>query len=162
MSEDTTTTTETPADAGVVEPATQETGEGALKALKAERDARKQAEKSSAELAARLKAFEDANKTDLERAQAAAAEAAAELVTLRTENTRNAVAIAKGVPADLIPFLTGDTEADMAAKADLLMSRLSAPGIPKPDPSQGAGVPAHALNGDPLLADLKNKLGIVS
>ena len=42
-------------------------GEGGLKALKAERAARADAEKQVAELAARIKEFEDAQKSEAER-----------------------------------------------------------------------------------------------
>lgn len=163
MSEATPTTN--PADSEAPAPVeaapAQELGDGGLKALQAERDARKAAEKSAAELSARLKEFEDSKLSELEKAQNAAAESAAELAKLRKDNIRNTVALSKGVPADLVEFLTGDTEDEVAAKADLLISRLGAPGTPKPDPSQGAKeAKAHALNGDPLLADLKSKLGI--
>lgn len=158
MSEESTTpTAEAPE---VTAPDPQELGDGGKKALQAERDARKAAERTAAELSAKLKSFEDANLSELERSKKAAEESAAELAKLRTLNVRNTVALAKGVPADLIEFLTGDSEEDVAAKADLLMARLNAPGTPKPDPSQGAKVPDYALNGDPLLADLKSKLGI--
>jgi hypothetical protein len=156
----TETTADTTAPAEVEAPETQELGDGGKKALQAERDARKQAEKTAAELTARLKEFEDSKLSELERAQKEAAENAAELARLRTENTRSKVAIEKGVPADLVEFLTGDTEGDIAAKADLLLARLNAPGTPKPDPSQGAKGSAHALNGDPLLDTIKNKLGL--
>ena len=161
MSEATTEPTaeaQAPAEAEVVE--TQELGDAGKKAIQAEREARKAAEKANAELAAKLKEFEDSTLSDLERAQKEAAENAAELARLRTENVRSKVAIDKGVPADLIEFLTGDTEGDIAAKADLLMARLNTPGTPKPDPSQGAKGGATALNGDPLLDTLKNKLGL--
>ena len=161
MSEATTEPTAEPtAPAEVEAHDPQELGDGGKKALSAERDARKAAERTAAELSAKLKSFEDANLSELERTKKAAEESAAELATLRKENVRSKVALAKGVPADLIEFLTGDSEEDVAAKADLLMARLSAPGTPKPDPSQGAKIPDYALNGDPLLADLKNKLGI--
>jgi hypothetical protein len=147
-----------PAEVEAVE--SQELGDGGKKALQAEREARKVAEKANAELAARLKEFEDSKLSELERAQKEAAENAAELARLRTENVRSKVAIDKGVPADLVEFLTGDTEGDIAAKADLLLARLNTPGTPKPDPSQGAKGGATALNGDPLLDTLKNKLGL--
>ena len=156
----TETTANTEAPAEVEAPETQELGDGGKKALQAERDARKQAEKTAAELTARLKEFEDSKLSELERAQKEAAENAAELARLRSENVRNKVAIDKGVPADLVEFLTGDTEGDIAAKADLLLARLNTPGTPKPDPSQGAKGEAAALNGDPLLSTLKNKLGL--
>lgn len=160
MSEDTTAV---PAAEPAAEP-TQEPaetlGENGVKALQAEREARKAAEKAVADLNAKLQGFEDAKLSDIERANKAAADAAAELASLRTENARSKVALEKGLPADLIEFLTGDTAEDMAAKADVLMARLSSPGVPKPDPSQGGSGQAHALNGDPLLDALKNSLGI--
>jgi hypothetical protein len=153
-------TAETQAPAEVEAPESQELGDGGKKALQAERDARKTAERTAAELSAKLKQFEDANLSELERTKKAAEESAAELAKLRTENVRNKVALAKGVPADLIEFLTGNSEEDVAAKADLLMARLNATGTPKPDPSQGAKGEGAALNGDPLLDTLKNKLGL--
>lgn len=162
MSEATTTeataATE-PAEAETATTTSQELGDGGIKALQAEREARKAAEKTNAELAARLKEFEDSKLSELEKAQNAAAESAAELAKLRKDNIRNTVALSKGVPADLVEFLTGDTEEDVAAKADLLLARLNTPGAPKPDPSQGSkGDPA--LGSDPLLDALKNKLGL--
>lgn len=152
-----TEATTAPADAATT---TQELGDGGIKALQAEREARKAAEKTNAELAKRLKEFEDSKLSELEKAQNAAAESAAELAKLRKDNIRNTVALSKGVPADLVEFLTGETAEDVAAKADLLLARLNAPGAPKPDPSQGPkGDPA--LGSDPLLDALKNKLGIL-
>jgi len=138
----------------------EQLGENGVKALQAEREARKAADKAVAELTAKLQGFEDAKLSDIERANKAAADAAAELATLRTENARKQVALDKGLPVDLIDFLTGDNAEEMAAKADILLARLNTPGTPKPDPSQGATSQAHALNGDPLLDALKNSLGI--
>jgi hypothetical protein len=141
-------------------PESRELGDGGKKALSAERDARKAAERTAAELSAKLKQFEDANLSELERTKKAAEESAAELAKLRSENIRSKVALDKGIPADLVEFLTGDTEGDIAAKADLLLARLNTPGTPKPDPSQGAKGEGAALNGDPLLDTIKNKLGL--
>ena len=158
MSEATTTeASEAGSPVEVQEPA--DLGDAGQKAIKAERDARKAAERSNAELAARLKEFEDAKLSELERANNAAAEAAAELARLRAENVRATVALSKGVPADLIEFLTGDTEEEVAAKADLLLSRLNAPGTPKPDPSQGAkGTPISGSAGDQFAAFFESNL----
>lgn len=137
MSEDTTTTdAEATADADVTD--TPDLGDAGQKAIKAERDARKAAERTAAELAAQLKSFEDANLSELERTKKAAEESAAELAQLRVENIRTRVALEKGVPSDLIEFLTGSTEDEVAAKADTLMARIGSSGTPKPDPSQGA------------------------
>lgn len=135
---------ETTTEAPTVEPQEQgepdaPLGEPGLKALAAEREARKHAEKSAAELAARLKQIEDANLTEIERAKKEAAEAKATLDQITRENIRNSVALAKGVPADLVDFLTGETPEAVERQADVLLARLSAPTTPKPDPSQGAG-----------------------
>lgn len=136
-----------PSEGEATEP--QELGDGGKKALQAERDARKTAERTAAELAAKLKQFEDANLSELERSKKEADEAAAELAVLRQENVRNKVALAKGVPADMIEFLTGSTEEEVAAKADLLMARLNTSGTPKPDLSQGAkGTTSQGTTGD--------------
>lgn len=117
----------------------EELGEGGKKAIAAEREARKQAEKLNATLTARLKEIEDANLSELEKAQREATEARDTLAQIQRENDRNKVALEKGVPSDLIEFITGDTAEDMAAKADLLVSRLNAsPSTPKPDRTQGA------------------------
>lgn len=130
------------------------------KALEAERSRANELEKKLNGLLAEREAAETAKLSELEKAQKAASESAAELAKLRNENIRNTVALNKGLPADLVEFLTGDTEGDIAAKADLLLARLNTPGTPKPDPSQGAKGEANALNGDPLLDTIKNKLGL--
>lgn len=142
------------------DPADKPLGPGGEKALAAEREARKALEKTAAELTAKLKQIEDASLGDLERAQKEASEAKDALARLTKENVRNKVALDKSVPADLLDFLTGDTEDEIAAKADILMARLNAPTTPRPDPSQGPSGSAMALNGDPLLASLTEKLGI--
>ena len=135
-------------------------GPGGEKALVAEREARKALEKTAAELTAKLKQIEDSQLGDLERAQKEASEAKGELARITKENVRNKVALAKSVPADLLDFLTGDTEDEVAAKADILMARLNAPTTPRPDPSQGSSGAALALNSDSLEQALRDKLGI--
>ena len=47
------------------------------------------------------------------------------------------VALAKGLPADLVDRLRGDTESDIAADADALLALVNAPRTPLPDPTQG-------------------------
>jgi hypothetical protein len=56
--------------------------------------------------------------------------------------------------------LQGDDEESLIADAESLMALLNTPTTPKPDPSQGAKGEAAALNGDPLLSTIKNKLGL--
>lgn len=148
-----TTTTETQGDpAGL--------GDGGKKALEAERAARKAAEKSANDALARLKLIESAQLSDLERAQREATEAKDALATLTRQALRDRVALTKGVPADLADFLSGDTEDEIAAKADVLLARLNAPTTPRPDLSQAAGGAPLALNSDGLERALREKLGI--
>lgn len=117
----------------------QELGAGGKRALTAEREARRAAERELSEARAALKEIEDAKLSELERAQRDAQEAREQLAALRVENTRYQVVQAKGVPAELAEFITGDTEEEMAAKADLLLARIpSSPTTPKPDRTQGA------------------------
>lgn len=161
MSEQTSTDTTEAAestDAAKAAAPEENLGDSGKKALDAERTARKAAEKSAAALKARLDEIEQANLTELEKAQKAAAEAQAALADVTRQNLVNRVALAKGVPADLAEFLTGDTEDEVAAKADLLLSRLNAPTTPRPDPSQASA--ALPLNGDGIEQSLKSALGI--
>lgn len=117
----------------------QELGTGGKRALTAEREARRAAERELSEARAALKEIEDAKLSELERAQRDAQEAREQLAALRVENTRYQVVQTKGVPAELAEFITGDTEEEMAAKADLLLARIpSSPTTPKPDRTQGA------------------------
>lgn len=128
------------------EPADKQLGPNGEKALAAEREARKTAEKSAADLQAQLDKIAQANLSDLEKAQKQAQETQAKLDALTRQNTVSTIALAKGVPADLVEFLTGSTEDEISAKADLLLSRLGTPKSPKPDASQGAkgGTPSAA------------------
>lgn len=125
---------------------------------KALREANKEAET----LRRKLKEFEDAQKTEAERLAERAATAEAELQALRTESVRARVALTKGVPADLLEFLTASDEEALSEQADRLLARLApaAPGRPAGDVDQGVRTTPLALNGDPLVNDLKSKLGI--
>lgn len=155
MSETTPETTTPPAEPETPNPqgdpaGDQPLGENGVKALKAERERADAAERE-------LKTLRAAQMSDLERAQAEAREAREQLAKVTTQNLRNSVALAKGVPADLVEFLTGDTEDEIAAKADVLLSRITpvAP-TPKPDRSQGAkGAPQPSSTADQFAAALE-------
>lgn len=129
-------------------------GEGGVKALKAERDARKALE-------AQLKEYQDRDKTELQRAQDAATEAQAQLAQIQAQNLRNEVALSKGLSADLVQFLTATTAEDLGAQADLLLSKVGAsPATPKPDPSQGATGSSGPKNNADLFANfVSSQLG---
>lgn len=165
MSEPVVENAETTTEATQGDPAATESkgdnplGPNGEKALAAEREARKAAEKASADLKARLDEIEQANLSELEKAQLAAKEAQEQLAALTRQNLRNSVALAKGVPADLVDFLTGDTEDELNAKADVLLSRLNAPTTPRPDLSQGPkGGGGPATTGDAFAAFIESKL----
>ena len=137
-------------------------GDAGKKALAAERDARKAAEKTAADYKAKLDQIEQANLPELEKAQRAAQEAQDQLATATRLNTRNQVALAKGVPADLVDFLTGDTENEISAKADVLLARLNAPAAPRPDLTQGGKSARSTGSGNPeadFATFLTNQLG---
>jgi hypothetical protein len=132
-------------------------GEGGKKALEAERQKAREAEKRARDLEKRVKAFEDASKSDLEKAtgRADAAEQRAQALIDRTVRAeiRAAAAATFADPSDAAAFLdtaayvgddgeidSGKIQADLA---DLLKRK---PHLgkepdrkgPKPDPSQGA------------------------
>lgn len=163
MPETSTPQAEAPAEVGVTEQ-TQgdpvELGDGGKKALDAERKRAAAAERSAKALQAQLDEIKQANLSDLERAQQAAAESAARLAEYEQTTIRQRVALAEGVPPELVDRLRGATEEEYTADAQALMALVKAPTTPRPDPSQGARDGALALNGDPLLSALKSSLGI--
>ena len=166
MSE-TTTPTPDPA-AATTPPATDPTpqgdpadlGDAGKKALAEERKRAAAAEKEAKALKARLDEIEAANLSELEKAQKAASDAAARLAEYERTTLRQKVALVKGVPADLVDRLRGDTEDEIAADADALLALVKAPTTPLPDPSQGARGGATPLNSDGLEQALRAKLGI--
>lgn len=142
-----TSATDTPAGDGQL-------GDGGKKALDSERTARKDAEKRARELEKKVKAFEDANKSDLEQAagRAEQAEQRAQALIDRTVTAeiRAAAAATFNDPEDATAFLDrasyvgDDGDIDTAQiktdLADLLKRKphLAKRSGPKPDPSQGA------------------------
>ena len=114
------------------------------------------------ELQQKLDEIEKAQLSDLERAQAEATEAREAAAKASAEALRFRIAAKHNISdedADL--FLTGSDEETLTRQAARLIERAPATSSPKPDLTQGGkGEAAHALNGDPLLDDLKSKLGI--
>lgn len=129
-------------------------GEGGIKALQAERDARKQAEKERDDL---LKQIDDSKKT-------AEQKAADDLKTARDESAGHAlralkyeVAAEKDIPLKFASRLTGATKEELLADADALKEFVteSKPPAPRPNPLQGkSGTPAlpESQPGVPRLA----------
>lgn len=138
--------TESTEPTGATPPAPEAKPEDALqdpgkKALAEERAARKAAEKERAALEARLKEFEDRDKTEAqklaeraEKAEKAAAGRDAELLRLRT-------ALKHGISdEDAETFLTGADEETLTRQAERLVALQGSAGprTPAPDPSQGS------------------------
>lgn len=137
-------------------------GEGGKKALAAEREARKTAEREKAELQSQLDAINAEKMSDLEKAQAAtqAAEQAAAKAT--REALRYRYAAKHGISdEDAELFLTGETEEQVAAQAERFATHVSsAPsGSPKPDLTQGgSGKPAPTSTGEQFAQLIESKL----
>lgn len=167
MAEQETTTPETATAEGTTqtEPQTQ-TGQASTTAetdWKAKSREWEKRAKANADAATRLAQLEDQQKTEQQRLTERAEKAEREAQSREVSLTRYRVAVAKGVPAELVDRLRGDTEDEIAADADALLALVATPGTttPRPDPSQGVRSGATAaLNGDPLEASLRAKLGI--
>lgn len=121
----------------------------------------RKANKEAETLRLKLKQFEDAQKTESERLAERAVEAEKAAAAHARELAKYKVAAATSVPADL---LAGEDEESMAVFATRLLAwrEQTAPtaGRPPADVGQGVRTNPLALNGDPLLRDLKAKLGI--
>lgn len=157
--------TETPAPAEPVTPETpapevaktdEPLGAPGLAALKSEREAKAAAEKRAAAAEARIKEFEDAQKTESEKQADALAEAKSQLAELTVAKTRAEVAAAKGVPADL---LNGSTQEELEASADALIAFKGAQEPQKLIVPNEGGSPDLALNGSGLEAALRKAVG---
>ena len=129
------------ADAPAITPPADDLGDAGKKALAAERAAKRAAEKQVAELAAKVKEFEDASKSEAEKAAARAEAAEKALADMTAKAARLEVVTELGVPADLAEFLTGSDPESLRAQAQKLLAATAAsrsPRTPQPDPSQGA------------------------
>ncbi len=123
-------------------------GDAGKKALAEERKNARAATRERDALAARLKEIEDRDKTEQQRTLERAEAAEKALAESQLDAMRSRVAISKGVPAELVDRLRGDTEADLAKDADLLLA-LTQPGKPRGDVAQGPRGTAGASGGTP-------------
>lgn len=120
-------------------------GDAGKRALEAERQARKAAEKAQKDLEDRLRAIEDKDKTELERAQQRLAELEKNYATEQQQRLRLQVASAHGVTADDLVLLTGSTEEELTAQATRIAAlntqraAAMAPPAFAPAPAQMAG-----------------------
>lgn len=149
-------------------PAAEETlNEGGVKALRAERDARKAADARVKDLEAQVAALT----VNLDEAKAtattAAEQAATQVADLQTQLARLQVIHEKAVPDALAEFVQGTNPEELAASADKLLAAIPkptaasegpAPLAMRPDPSQG-GTPEPATTTDALTAMLIEAVG---
>lgn len=97
-------------------------GEGGLKALNAEREAREAAEKAAKEALAKVQEYEDRDKSEAQKQQEALARAQKELADLTVAKTRAEVANTKSIPTELLAGPASGSAEDLAAFADALIA----------------------------------------
>ena len=148
-------TPETPAETVIDAPA-QDATDWKAEARKWEARAKENAVK-----ARRADELEESQKSEIQKAQERAEAAEAALAAKEHEATRLRIAAAHGVPANL---LSGSTEDEIEASAQALIEFRGEQSPPDHArlviPTEGGSPAPAALNGDPLLASLKSKLGI--
>ena len=101
-------------------------GDAGKRALDAERAARKAAEKAVADAQAKIKEFEDRDKTETQKLQEERDALKAENSRLAVDNLRRDVAIAKGITPEAASRLVGTTRDELEADADVLLGVLKA------------------------------------
>lgn len=100
---------------GDPEPEPDDLGEGGTKALAAERAARRKAEKDAKDLAARLQALEDKDKSELDKLRDENTQLKKDVTEATAQSLRLEVAAEKGVKAR---WLSGSTREELEAAAD--------------------------------------------
>lgn len=119
------TTTDTPVPEPVA-PA-EELGDAGKRALEAERKARRAAEKASADALAKVKEYEDAQKSESERLAAKVSELEARAAKAEADALRQRIVSEAGIPADLADLVSGSDEATMRATAERLKAHIAPP-----------------------------------
>ena len=116
-------------------------GDGGVKALKAERTARKAAEKKIADFEAKLQQIEDSEKSELQKALDAADKFKSDAATATQELDRLKVLSETGLDPSMAEFLTASDADGMREQAERLAAATAAknePRTPAADPTQGA------------------------
>nr|DAV52234.1 MAG TPA: hypothetical protein [Caudoviricetes sp.] len=166
----TETTDQTP-DTNANEAAAEETlNEGGVKALRAERDARKAADARVKDLEAQIAALSVSLEETKTAGTAAAEQAAAQVAELQAKLARAEVIHTMHVPDALADFLQGSNTEELTASAEKLLAAIPAPApapapdaapaplAMRPDPSQG-GAPEPETTVDALTAMLVEAVG---
>lgn len=125
-------------------------GDAGKKAIDEERKARREAERRANDLDKRLKEFEDAGKTEIEKLTGRVADLEPKLTAAEARALRLEIALDKGVPKSLAVRLQGSTREEMEADADELLKTI---GNGKKTPSFDGGAKADdAPKGGSFLA----------
>lgn len=142
--------------------------EGGVKALRAERDARKAADARVKDLEAQVAALSVSLDETKAAATVAAEEADATVAELQAKLARAEVIHTMHVPDALADFLQGSNTEELTASAEKLLAAIPAPApasdashaplAMRPDPSQG-GAPEPATTTDALTAMLIGAVG---
>ncbi len=140
-------------------------GDAGKRAIQAERDARKKAEQSAADLAAELQAIKDKDKSDSEKLAERLAAAERRAADAETQAARMEVAAEKGLTAAQARRLVGSTREELEADADDLLATFQPAGqedppgerptpTPRPTPTvRGGGDPTQEP--DPTPSDIR-------
>lgn len=150
----TTETIEPETTSEVAEP--QGNAETDWKAQARKWEARAKEAQADRELAAKWREYESSQKSEHEKLAEELAKANAIANEATSKLTRYEVAAEKGIPAEAIDLLTGNTKEDLEAAAEKLLSLIadqSKPKTPRPDELQGK--PANGNAGQLTQADLK-------
>ena len=149
-------------------PAEDTLNEGGVKALRAERDARKAADARVKDLEAQVAALTVNLDEAKANATSAAEQAATQVAELQAKLARANVIHEMHVPDALADFLQGTTQEELTASAEKLLAAIPAPAQPadtapaplamRPDPTQG-GAPEPATTTDALTAMLVEAVG---
>lgn len=134
-----------PAPAASIAPVINEVlGEAGKKALEAERLARKEADKALAASQAKLKEYEDKDKSETQRISEERDALKADNAKLALENMRRDVAAETGLAPELVKRLQGSTREEMLADATDLLAATKPAVTPVGRVQQGVQTPQGA------------------
>lgn len=105
------------------------------------------------ELEEKLQQIEDSKKSELQKAQEAAARAEQELKKAQSEAMRSRVAAAKGLPSSIADRLKGDSMEEMEADADAMLAEIEKQYVAKAGASRqatGAGITGQPVDYDAM------------
>lgn len=114
-------------DGGNDTPPDTDLPDGVKKTLAAARRAERDATARAAELEAKVREFEDRDKSDAEKSAARTQVLEREAAEAKQEALRLRVAATKKLPAELIDRLRGTTKEELEADADTLLTLVKAP-----------------------------------